>query len=162
MDLYMCQGVTVASIREDIQRFVGLLFIKSTPDLFLNPQCCSQCPNTIMYYGGSCFFGIPSEIIELHWRTKQALILALQHASGSYICMLVLMMELNVCIWQGVTVASIHWTYIDLWDYCSSSLVNVHQIHFWILNAVANAQMLCNVLWRVLQDLFRTSISKLR
>ena len=53
----MCQGVTVASFQEDIQRFVGLLFIKSspcTPDLFLNPQYCSQCPNTIMYYGGSC------------------------------------------------------------------------------------------------------------
>ena len=41
---------------EDIHKFVGLLSIKSSPcasDSFLNTQCCSQCPNAVIYYGGS-------------------------------------------------------------------------------------------------------------
>ena len=40
-----------ASIQQDIHRFVGLLFIKSSPCAlysFLNPQCCIQCPNTVI------------------------------------------------------------------------------------------------------------------
>ena len=57
LHVYIWQGLTVASIQKDIDRFVGLLFIKFSPcapDSFLNPQCCNQCPNTVLYYGGSC------------------------------------------------------------------------------------------------------------
>ena len=51
----MWLGVTVVSIQEAMHGFVGLLFIKSNPyvpDSFLNPKCCSQCPNTVMYMVG--------------------------------------------------------------------------------------------------------------
>ena len=56
MEQFIWQGVAVASIKESMHGFVGLLFKSNpyAPDSFLNPNCRNQYPTTVMYYEGSC------------------------------------------------------------------------------------------------------------